>query len=480
MIQIIVNNSKCQLEGIGIPRLKKLRAEPLMCIRVPGAFFSPAFKNRRWDGKFYFITERGVFDTGKLPQVIGYLKSYGEPIKIRDMRLGFKPRYVVKRLQNFTLRDYQLKAQLALTNNKVGGIMFPIGFIKAATNAGKTLISASIHRAYSRKTLFIINSKDLLQESLREIPEYLPGKVGYITAEGIKWNDFMIVMVKTAYNKTHEIISKLKEYDVCIVDEGDLATSKTYTTVLKNLFHCYVRVALSGTQFTKLAKDKLKREKIRALFGENIFEITNKELMDEGHSSKVEVTIVDGNKEIIGKKGYWKEEYNDGITNNPKRHNRIFKRVDRHLKKGHVPMMIFCQYHDHIKNLYYYLMHKYSVGINTGALKIAWVHHKHPDRASIVDDFRVGNIDILVGSFILKRGKNFPLTRYILNAGAGDSFTNILQGPIGRATRTHKSKEITYIEDMFDQGLYLKSHSKHRRIAYRNEGFKVIDKFTIK
>lgn len=479
MIKIRVNNNKCELSGIGVPDLKKLRKEPLLCIRVPGAFFSPAFKKRRWDGKFYFVNERGIFDTGKLPQVTGYLKSYGLKFKIIDERRGFKPRFKVMGLRDFKLRDYQYEAQMAVTTNKVEGIDFPIGFIKAATNAGKTLISSVIHRAYNKKTLFIINSKDLLEEALREVPQYLPDEVGYITADGIKWNNFMVVMVKTAHNRIHQIIPELKNYEVCIVDEADLATSKTYTTLLQNLFHCYVRVGMSGTQFTKLAKDKLKREKIRALFGENIFEISNMDLIEKGHSSKVEVTIVDGNKEVMGRKGFWKDEYDEGITRNDKRHERVFKRVDNHMSKGNYPMLIFAQYHEHVMNLYYYLMERYAYAESGGAITIDWVHHKRKDRKEVVSRFRRGDIDILVGSMVLKRGKNFPLTKYILNAGGGDSFTNVLQGPIGRAVRIDKSKKLTYIEDMFDQGLYLKKHSKHRRIAYRNEGFKVIDKFTI-
>jgi superfamily II DNA or RNA helicase len=478
-MKIIINNNRCKLIA-GVPILNKLKKEPLMCIRVPGAFFSPAFQKQRWDGKFRFIKDDGTFDTGKLPQVLNYLETYGKKPELVDERELIKPKYIVNRLRGYTLRKYQKEAQLAILNNKVGGLLFPMGFYKAATNAGKTLIAASIHRAYSSKTLFIINSTELLEESLKELPQYLPGEVGYITSKGIEWNNFMVIMVKTAVNKIHTIIPKLKDYKVCIVDEADLATSKTYTKFMQYLFHCPVRIGLSGTQFSKLAKDKIKREKIRGMFGENIFEITNKELIELGHSSKVQVTIVDGNMEVIGRKGFWKDEYDAGITHNQKRHDRILYRVDHHLALGNLPMLIFCQFHEHIKQLYHHLLHHFSKHQQFEDLKIDWIHHERDNRKEIVRKFREGEIDILVGSMVLKRGKNFPLTRYILNAGGGDSFTNVLQGPIGRAVRKHASKDLTYIEDMYDQGLYLKRHSKHRRIAYRNEGFKVIDQFTIK
>lgn len=475
MIKIRVNNNKCQLENIGVPTLRKLRAEKSMAIRVPGAYFSKAFSNRKWDGKFYCISERGLFDTGKLFQVTQILESYGKKFKIVDERNGFKPKYKVNRLRTFTLYPYQKEAVNSLLKNKVAGVDFPIGFIKAATNAGKTLISAAIHRSYNRKTLFIINSQQLLKEALKEIPQYLPGEVGMVAANKIEWNNFTIVMVKTAVNRLPQIINKLKEYDVAIIDEADLSTSKTYTQLIRSLFHCYVRVGLSGTQFTKLAKDKVKREKVRGIFGENIFEITNKQLIDLGKSSKVEVTIVNGNLEYeLERRGDWKDEYDMGITRNVARHERILERVYTHLERGHTPMLIFCQFHEHIKNVYDIL---YEAFEDHPTLRIARVHHKTEQKDYLVEQFRKGYIDILVGSMILKRGKNFPLTRYILNAGGGDSFTNVLQGPIGRAVRKHESKEVTYIEDMYDQGIYLRRHSNHRRIAYKNEGFKVIEKY---
>src|SRR5690606_25852267 len=161
--KIYINNNKCKLDG-GVPLLKKIRKDPRWTIRVEGAFFSPAYKKGRWDGKFYFISEFGIFDTGKLPQLIAMLKEWGESFKLIDERPLIRPKYKVNSLNGIIFRDYQREAVLAVGKSKINGLHFPICNISAATNAGKSIISAGIHAMYDSKTLFLINSKELLKE----------------------------------------------------------------------------------------------------------------------------------------------------------------------------------------------------------------------------------------------------------------------------------------------------------------------------
>src|SRR5690606_729738 len=189
------------------------------------------------------------------PQLIAMLKEWGESFKLIDERPLIRPKYKVNSLNGIIFRDYQREAVLAVGKSKINGLHFPICNISAATNAGKSIISAGIHAMYDSKTLFLINSKELLKEAEIELPKLLPNKVGYLmSGKPIQWNDFMVVMVKTLFNKITgkdqaNILTILKEYKVCLIDEGDLATSKTYQKVISYLFHCPVRVGLSGTMW---------------------------------------------------------------------------------------------------------------------------------------------------------------------------------------------------------------------------------------
>lgn len=465
MLSIILTNSKSRIQGPEAIIHKLHKNEKEFAIRASGAFFSPAFRNRSWDGMVRYISEAGYFETGLFPKLIVYLKRNNIHFKIIDNRDIVEFDNIPKKLGDNTLRDYQEEAVKNLLTNTVNGIDFPRGIIGAATNAGKTIISAAIYKAYQQPTIFLINTKDLFDQAMEEIPLFIPGKVGQISAKKIEWNEFMICMIPTMNSRIHTIKNKLANYKICLVDECDLSTSKSYTNVIKYLFNCYVKVGLSGSPFTH--KDKNKNEKIRCLFGELIYTIKNKELIAKGWSSPVKVRILKGN-ETIKIPGNYAQEVDKGIIDNIDRNNKIKRRVKHHYKYKRFPILVITKNHKHIMILFNKLK---KIGLN-----VEWVHHKRKERPEIIKDFRTGKIDILVGSMILKRGMNFPLIKYICSAGGGDSIANVLQ-ILGRGTRKHESKKKTIMEDFYDEGAYIKRHSKHRIKCYKDEGLEVIEEY---
>jgi superfamily II DNA or RNA helicase len=127
---------------------------------------------------------------------------------------------------------------------------------------------------------------------------------------------------------------------------------------------------------------------------------------------------------------------------------------------------VVTRYHAHIKNLLDLLE-----GTDLKGASFDWAHgaRDSKERAAVRKAFKAGEIDVLVASNIFNRGKNLPRTKAIINAASGTSETQILQGPIGRATRLHESKKQTLIIDYYDEGEYLELHSKRRVIFYKNE-----------
>ena len=472
-MKIILGNNKSLLKG-ETKWILKLRDHPLMAIRAKGAFFSPAFQRRQWDGFIRFISERGYVETGKVPQVISILNEWKINVEIIDEREIIKPIDIPNQIGPYELRDDQRDAVMVVTLNSIRSkptsfvaVPFPRGILFAATNFGKTITSAAIHLAYNKKTIFLLNSKELFNDAAREMPRMLPGKVGFISSEhGVKWNDFMIVMVQTAKSRIQMVGQRLASYPVVLVDEGDLATSPSYKEVLGYTFNSFVRIALSGSAMVDKRK-KEKNERLRAIFGDIIYEKRNRELMDEGTSAEVKVNILPGNIKVISK-GDFVDEYDRGIIRSKERNTMIIRRLKFHLKKGRKPILIMVKNHLHVKILFNRIdkdpdLIKYSMD---------WVHHKREDRFKITKRFEDGKLNILVGSYILKRGKNFPWMRVLINGSAGDSMANVLQ-ILGRLTRIHESKEYSIIDDFFDEGFYLKRHSKHRLSTYKNEKLKI-------
>ena len=474
MITIQINNNKGRLLG-GAKQLIKLQKD--FKVRNPGAFFirkTMGARGSNWDGKINYITDSYYFQIGLLPMVIKKIEEYKFKYEIEDHRidLNIKPK-LPKYVGDKKLRDNQRECVKRIIRNKVSGIPFPTASVKAATNFGKTLIMAGIYLAYRRKipALILLNDADLFEQFKKEIPALLPDTdIKFI--RGRKKNDiihghFTVAMVQSlsaflVHHKNH-----LDKYGILLVDEADLANNKTYKRVIAQCINSVVTVGLSATLYMgKLAKHKPNNMALKGLFSDIIYEIGKKEMQDKGLSTKVIIKIVKGNQKPGNTKD-WQKEYKDCITNNADRAIKCVDRVKFNAKLGRIPALVVCRYHDHINFMYRVfknqLGHKYI---------IKKVHGDTPNRNKIITDFRVGKIDILIGSHILKRGKNFPLLRYVLNAAAGDSAEAVDQ-ILGRLERTHKDKKRAYMEDMFDEGTYLKRHSKHRVNYYKQMGLKI-------
>lgn len=476
MSRITLYNDRSLLES---QHLYTIREHPHFRVRVPSAFWiKKQLKNSySWDGYIRYISAKGYFPTGFITRVMQVLVELGEDIEIYDAREALYIDEIPDKLGKYELRGYQREAIESIVFNELpGGIQLPRGIINAATNAGKTVISAFLHATYDLGTLYLTNSKDLYEQALAEIPEILPGQVGHLDAKEVQWNKFMVVMIPTLHNRLNGIDSfrfkdKLNEYNVCLVDECDLANSKTYKDVLSKLAHCYVKVGLSGSVFRD--RDKTKNENIRGLFGEELFKITNKQLMDEGYSAKVKVTIIKGNKHII--KDDYETEYSKGIVRNKYRNRIVCKRAQFQFDRGRAPLLIIVKLHEHVEILFEMLKKQFPVLSSKG--QIDWVHHDRKDRREVIQAFRKGKIKILVGSYILKRGQNFPLMRCLINASGGKADSIPLQ-ILGRATRKHKTQKYKFMDDFWDEGNYLKKHSRARVRVYKNEKLPVKKYYT--
>ena len=472
MAKIILelNNNKTRLSG-PIQILNKLDQD--FAIKHPSAFHIRQYMGKGWDGKQHYITEAGYIKTGLLPKLLLKIKEYDVEVEIHDYREELPTPKMPKIIGEHTPRPYQKKAINSIIKNQVDDLYFPMGVINAATNAGKTTIAAGIWEAYGRDVpaILLINDGDLYDQFMDEIPKLVGQEnFGYFRGQKIKWGKFMIVMVQSLTKRTQEFSNELSKFGICLVDEADLADNKTYKRVIEKLFNTTVRVGLSGTIYmSKLAKDKLKNENIRGFFSEEVFTITKRELMDKGISTEIVTKIIRGNIKP-GIKGNYQEEYKLLITQNDDRHLVSAKRTEWNIKRGRYPALIVCQFHEHITNMERvyreYFGDKYSIVV---------VHHETKNRKQIFKDCKEGKIDILISSFIVKRGKNLPLLQYLQNAAGGDSNATISQ-LMGRMERTHESKKKSYIDDLWDDGFYLKRHSNHRIKYYKKEKIKVINK----
>lgn len=328
------------------------------------------------------------------------------------------------------------------------------------------------------KTLLITNDSDWFNQSKEEFKDYVPDeKITFIQGSKVEnWTGFNIGMVQSISRNIKKYQMELAQIDMVLVDEADLAGNKTYQTVLTHLYNTRVRLGLSGTIYmSKLKKDLLKNMTLEAFFGERIYTFKLADSIKAGYSTKTIVKLVDIEPWYEGYPkhihGEYKEVYDKIVTEPIFGKLLIHDRLRFNIKYGRLPALIVCKHIKHCENIY-----KYIKNCLEGNLNISYVHVNTPTniRNNIMKRFRSGDIDILVSTTIIARGKNFPKLRYMINASGMNSQEKSIQF-LGRLVRTFEGKDRVYLDDIQYQGDYLSRHSKRRSRYYKEEGLKVID-----
>lgn len=477
MSRIIINN--CNEGTLDIPQKKALRLYEELSIKHPNAFYLRG-RIKDWDGKVHFLNKYGKFKIGMLPRVYQWCKDNGLNVEIVDKRLPIPKAKAVEKVGKFKLRDEQFKVLQSVIKNNIGGIPYYIGVLDLNVGFGKTLIMSALYYSFGKKlkTLLITNDSDWLQQAKSEFKDYLPGEdITFVQGSKVtNWSNFSIGMVQSISRNIKTYQRELAKVDMVLVDEADLAGSKSYQSVLSHLYNTRVRLGLSGTIYvSQLKKDQLKNMNLEAYFGQKISEFRLKDSIKKGYSTKVVVKLVDTEPWYIspenGPRDY-KAEYDNFITENVYGYKCVLDRLKKSIKYGNLPALIVCKHIKHCENLY-----KYINSALDGKYKIACVH-VNTDRAKrdyIMKRFREGEIDILVSTTITSRGKNFPKLRYMVNAAGMSSEEKTIQF-LGRLVRLFEGKNKVYLDDIQYNGPhYLSRHSKRRARYYRKEKLKVIN-----
>jgi len=332
-----------------------------------------------------------------------------------------------------------------------------------------TPIMFGIHMSIKNaKTIILLNNSVLYKQMKKDLIEIFPDTHGYMQGKSIKWGDVMVVMVQTLNNRLKEYSSRLAEYNVLLTDECDLAANKTFETVYKALQHISFRMGFTGTAFLRfLKKDAIRNTKMLEIFGSLVYTISMKELEDRDVSTPIIVKLIPGNKRMFEGLTF-KEEWDECITYNKKRHKQILKRVLFNVHSHRRYIMIFCKFIAQVEET-----HRYLAKHAEGRFTVDYAHHKS-DHGPVIEAFEVGTLNVLVCSLFLKRGLNLPLINTIINAAGGDFYSAPLQ-IAGRGVRKHASKQVVYLEDMQDKGVYLSKHSRQRIKYYQQQKLKLRD-----
>lgn len=232
---------------------------------VPGARFSPAFKNKMWDGKIrLFHLMRQTLYVGLLDKVKQFVKDRGYQLTYDDMSdfgenvfpLAAAEQHVADSEISITPRDYQYEAFVHAIRKKRAILLSP-------TASGKSLIIFLITSyLIAKKVLIIVPTTGLVHQMASDFEDYgcPPDIIHKIFSGQEKATNAFITI--TTWQSIYKLPAKwFDQYGCVIGDEAHTFKAKCLVEIMEKLTKCEYRYGftgtLDGTQTNKLVLEGL-------------------------------------------------------------------------------------------------------------------------------------------------------------------------------------------------------------------------------
>jgi superfamily II DNA or RNA helicase len=362
---------------------------------------------------------------------------------------------IPKKVLGYEGRDWQIAAATNFINGSLLGVPFKRGIVNAATNSGKSWLFPALHKAKlsSGRTTILIDEKEIFTQLLDDGSK-ADFEVGYIHRKTVKVGDYNVLMYKSALNRLEdspEAVDLVKNTDFLIVDECHTSGAAKYRKLVSAFENAESRLFVSGTALEQYSKVNAWR--VVGQSGSVIKNVRNKEMIDKGFSLKPTIKIKTIYEEQLVED--YRSDYRLNVVFNPERADFIkdvCANKDRHI-------LIAVYEHEHGEFLQSYIPNS------------VYMPGEHPDRDEIVDQFKKGEIRVLITT-VLRKGVNIPIMNTLILAMGRKSTVDIKQW-IGRTLRTNDKDDQVEVFDFLDSGKYTSRHSQMRIALYESEEFEI-------
>ena len=251
---------------------------------VPGAKFSPQYRNKVWDGKIrLFNPLTRLLYCGLTEQLGVFCKSREYELDVDDLpgdeefSLKEANEFVQKLAPKHAPRDYQLDAF-------VHGVRKRRALLLSPTGSGKSLIIYLLSCYYRQKTLIIVPTTSLVHQMASDFEDYgMPkGLIHKIMSGEEKDSDKPFVV--STWQSIYKLPKKwFQQFGVVIGDEAHLFKSKSLTSIMAATDGCKYKFGFTGT-LDGMQTNKLVLE---GLFGPVRKVTSTAELMDQKHLAEL-------------------------------------------------------------------------------------------------------------------------------------------------------------------------------------------------
>ena len=435
---------------------------------VPGHQFTPAFRNKIWDGKIRLFDLR-TFELyhGLLPYIESfcgereYTLEYGDPRPdlTEDYPVYHADKFITglslqSRRTDIDVRDYQKNAYVSAMRKQRCLLLSP-------TASGKSLIIYLIIRQLleyrCKKGLIIVPTTSLVEQLYADFTDYSTAN-GWDVAtsvhriyQGKDKNTDLPLTISTWQSIYTQPKEYFEQFDFVIGDEAHLFKAQSLTSILSSCVNARYRIGLTGT----LDGTKTHKLVLEGLFGQVERVTTTKELMDNKQLADftIKCLILKHDDEIckLMKGKTYQEEIEYLILNESR--NKFIKNLAVSLKGN---SLILYQYVDKHGKILYDMLTKTE---NIGDRKIFFVYGKTDTetREQVRRITEEENDAIIVASYgTFSTGINIRNLHNIIFASPSKSRVRNLQS-IGRGLRIGDNKTEAVLYDIADDLRY-KNH----------------------
>ena len=435
---------------------------------VPGHQFTPAFRNRIWDGKIrLFDSRNNNIYLGLLSYIEEFCKERNYTFEYDETRPDVEDEFSIYHAKKFadslnlhahgvpiTVEQHQLEAFVEAMQSRRKLLVSP-------TSSGKSLIIYLLFRQLleyqNLKGLIIVPTTSLVEQLYSDFADYSTNN-GFSVADTVhriyqgkekeSTKDLTISTWQSLYKLPKEYF---EQFDYIIGDEAHLFKAQSLATIMTSCINTKYRIGLTGT----LDGTKTHKLVLEGLFGRAKNVITTRELIDTGKVSDFQIKCLVLKHEDDICKQLQSKTYQDEIQyliSNESR-NKFIKNLA--ISLGTNTLILYQMVDKHGQILYDMICNTEKLGQR----KVFFVHGgtETSDREEIRRIMEIENDAIVVASYgTFSTGINIRNLHNIIFASPSKSRVRNLQS-IGRGLRKSEGKEIATLYDIADD-LRVKQH----------------------
>jgi superfamily II DNA or RNA helicase len=410
---------------------------------VPGAKFSPAYRNKVWDGKIRLLnTMSCLLYAGLAEHVEAFCRSRDYEVEYEGVPADYEfslieaEAFIKKLNPSHYPRDYQIEAFVHAVRKRRAMLLSP-------TASGKSLIIYLLTCWYAKKTLIIVPTTSLVHQMTSDFEDYgFPKNAIHKIMSGQEKDSDRMIFCSTWQSIYKMPKTWFDQFDVVIGDEAHLFKSKSLISIMTGLKNCQHRFGFTGT----LDGSQTHKLVLEGLFGPVKKIVTTSELIEQKHLADFKIKAIilkypDAIRKLNSKNDYQTEM--DFLVKNDSR-NKFIKNLVLSLKGN---TLLLFQYVDKHGKVLYDMLQKEAVDRNIYFISGAIDGEKREEIRRLIEEQENAILVASYGTF--STGVNVRNLHNVLFASPSKSRIRNLQS-IGRGLRKSVTKTESTLYDIAD------------------------------